>query len=741
MVTELLRNLNPAQVEATRTVDGPLLIVAGPGSGKTRVITHRIAYLINGCSIDPNRIVAVTFTNKAAREMRTRLDNLLGELSEGVICKTFHSLCVSILRVDGKKIGLDNSFVIYDDDDKSSLLKRAMEEANIDPKQYPIRAIGNAISDAKSNLLDPQAFALSRSNSYYDEIVLRVYERYESLKSNMAALDFDDLVTQAVGLLRQVTEVREKYQERYLHLLIDEFQDTNHSQYALSRLLADKHRNICVVGDPDQSIYAWRNADVGNILSFQNNYPDSKVINLEENYRSTKNIVEAAKHVISPNRNRLNNDLFSKNADGCLLVVNEGHDENEEAQWVLSEIDRLVRQEGLRFGDCAVMYRVNAQSRAMEDACRRHGVSYRLIGGVRFYLRREIKDLIAYLRVIHNRRDEISLMRIINVPPRGIGSRTIEEVRRWGEAHGFSVYESLQAISDDKEKGGLQVSLTGRAVSAIRRLMTLFEELSCQAQLLGVSDLVDLVLEKVGYREYLRGGERESEQLENVQEFRGQALEVQDLLSENPALSLEAFLESVALVSPVDGLNDAQDAVTLITLHQAKGLEFPVVFILGIEEGLLPHSRSIDDPLQVEEERRLFYVGMTRAKERLYLSRTFLRRIYGDSRNSQYSGGRTARTPSRFLRDIPRSLIEKIGNDSNSTRGDSVESDTPSIRVGDKVKHKTFGEGIVLNTIATGDDVEATIAFKGPSGVKRIMLGIAPLEKLIKKDEAFPNNE
>lgn len=740
-MTELFRNLNPAQVEATKTVDGPLLIVAGPGSGKTRVITHRIAYLINDCGVDPNRIVAVTFTNKAAREMRARLDYLLGELSEGVTCKTFHSLCVSILRVDGNSIGVDSRFVIYDDDDKHSLLKRAMEEASIDPKQYPIRAIGSAISDAKSNLLDPRAFALSRSNSYYEEIVLRVYERYESLKSNMAALDFDDLVSQTVVLLRQVPEVLEKYQERYLHLLIDEFQDTNHSQYALSRLLADKHRNICVVGDPDQSIYAWRNADVENILSFQSNYPDSKVVNLGENYRSTKNIVEAAKSVISPNRNRLNNDLFSKNADGCLLVVNEGHDENEEAQWVLSEVERLVREEGLRLADCAVMYRVNAQSRAMEDACRRHGVSYRLIGGVRFYLRREIKDLIAYLRVIHNRRDEISLMRIINVPPRGIGSRTIEEVRRWGEAHGISMYESLQAISDDNEKGDLHFSLTTRSVSAIRRLMTMFEELSCQAQLLGVADLVDLVLEKVGYREYLRGGERESDQLENVQEFRGQALEVQDLLSENPAVSLEAFLESVALVSDVDGLNDAQDALTLITMHQAKGLEFPVVFILGIEEGLLPHSRSVDDPVQVEEERRLFYVGMTRAKERLYLSRTFLRRIYGEIRNGHYTGGRIARTPSRFLRDIPRSLIAKTGYDGNSTRGVAVESDIPSIRVGDKVIHKVFGEGIVLSTIAVGDDNEATIAFKGPSGVKRILLGIAPLEKLIREDKSLPNEE
>ena len=741
MVTELFRNLNPAQVEATRTVDGPLLIVAGPGSGKTRVITHRIAYLINECGVNPNRIVAVTFTNKAAREMRTRLDYLLGELSEGVTCKTFHSLCVSILRIDGKKMGLDSSFVIYDDDDKQSLLKRAMDEADIDPRQYPIRAIGSAISDAKSNLLDPQAFALSRSSSYYDEIVLRVYERYESMKSNMAALDFDDLVTQTVVLMRQVPEVLEKYQQRYSHLLIDEFQDTNHSQYALSRLLADKHRNICVVGDPDQSIYAWRNADVGNILSFQSNYPDSKVINLGENYRSTKNIVEAAKHVISPNRNRLNNNLFSKNADGCLLVVNEGHDENEEAQWVLSEVERLVREEGLSLGDCAVMYRVNAQSRAMEDACRRHGVSYRLIGGVRFYLRREIKDLIAYLRVIHNRRDEISLMRIINVPPRGIGSRTIEEVRRLGQEQGISMYESLQVISDDNQKGDLQSNLTTRSVSAIRRLMAFFEELSSQSQLLGVADLVDLVLERVGYSEYLRGGERESDQLENIQEFRGQALELQDLLSENPAVSLEAFLESVALVSDVDGLNDAQDAVTLITLHQAKGLEFPAVFILGIEEGLLPHSRSIDDPVQVEEERRLFYVGMTRAKERLYLSRTFLRRIYGDNRNTMYSGGRTARTPSRFLKDIPRNLINKTGHDASSARGDAVESNVPPMRVGDKVKHKIFGEGIVLNTIAIGDDNEATVAFKGPSGVKRLLLGIAPLEKLVKDDNSLPNEE
>ena len=480
----ILEGLNPTQREAAETIEGPVLIVAGPGSGKTRVITHRIAYLVRVCGVGPHRIAAVTFTNKAAREMRQRLERLLGSRAEGLTCSTFHSLGVSILRRDGHHIGLDRSFVIYDDDDTMALLKRAMEEGDIDPKRYPLRAVSNIISGAKSNLIDPAAFAGVVSN-YYDEIVLRVYERYESLLRQYRALDFDDLLSKTAKLLQDVPQVLEKYQSRYLHLLIDEFQDTNTAQYALAKLLAGKYRNICVVGDPDQSIYSWRNADIRNIQSsFQRDYPEAKKVTLAENYRSTKNIVEAAKGVIASNQSRLENDLFTSKEQGRPLVVREGHNEDEEARMVVQEVDRLVREEGLSLGDCAVMYRINAQSRAMEEACLRYGMTYRLIGGVRFYQRREVKDVVAYLRVVQNPYDEVSLNRIVNVPSRGIGSRTMEEVTRWAQDLGLPLYAALQAIAAG-ELGEVKPRIAPRAVAAIERFVSLTGYLVEQAEKVG----------------------------------------------------------------------------------------------------------------------------------------------------------------------------------------------------------------------------------------------------------------
>ena len=735
---DVLEGLNPAQREAVKTIEGPMLIVAGPGSGKTRVITHRIAYLVRDCDISPYRIAAVTFTNKAAREMRVRLFGrsdkdpaapLLswGMRNEGLTISTFHSLCVSILRRDGHHIGLDRSFVIYDDDDTMALLKRAMEEGEIDPKRYPLRAVSNFISGAKSNLIDPAGFADAVS-SYYEEIVLRVYERYESLLWQSRALDFDDLLSKTVKLLQDVPEALEKYQSRYVHLLIDEFQDTNTAQYALAKLLAGEYRNICVVGDPDQSIYSWRNADIRNILSFQRDYPEARVVNLAENYRSTKNIVEAAKGVIASNRNRLQNDLFTGKGQGRPLVVREGHNEDEEARMVVQEVDRLVREEGLSLGDCAVMYRINAQSRAMEEACLRYGMTYRLIGGVRFYQRREVKDVVAYLRVVLNPYDEVSLNRIINVPSRGIGSRTMEEVNRWAQERELPLYAALQAIAAG-EVGEVKPGIAPRAVAAIERFVSLMGYLIEQAEKVGAAELIDLLLERIGYRRYLQEDERGEEQWENVLELKGQAAEVEELLAGEEDSSLAAFLERISLVSDVDSLDESKDALTLITLHQAKGLEFPVVFIIGLEERLLPHSRSMDDPEQMEEERRLFYVGITRAEERLYLFRAFRRRLMGLS---------MAGTPSRFLADIPRELIEQPVAVSRpwewprrrSRTEAPAEKGGPPLRTGDKVRHKAFGDGIVVNCIASGNDHEATVAFKGKAGVKRLLLSIAPLEKV-----------
>ena len=726
---DVLEGLNSAQREAAETIEGPLLIVAGPGSGKTRVITHRIAYLVRVCGVAPHRIAAVTFTNKAAREMRDRLERLLGTRTEGLTCSTFHAFCVSILRREGHHLGLDRSFVIYDQEDQLNLLKRAMEEANIDPRRYPIRAVHSVISEAKSTLLDPAGFA-STVSSYYQEVVLRVYERYQGLLSQSKALDFDDLLMLAAHLFQRVPDVLERYRSRYVHLLIDEFQDTNVAQYDLARSVASKYRNICVVGDPDQSIYSWRNADIRNILSFQLDYPDAKVVNLAENYRSTQTILEAAKNVIAANRSRLQKELWTKKEAGHMVTVREAHTEEEEAQMVVQEVDRLVKEDGFRLGDCAVMYRINAQSRALEEACLRYGIAYRLIGGVRFYQRREVKDVVAYLRVIQNPYDEVSLGRVVNVPPRGIGSRTIEEASSWARNRGLPLYVALQAMV--AARGGDEESpLAPRALSAIERFLHLVNELTEEADKVGVADLMDLVLEGTGYRRYLlEGNDRGEEQWENVRELRGQAAEMQDVAPEG---GLSGFLERVALVSDVDSLDDARDYLTLITLHQAKGLEFPAVFIVGMEEGLLPHSRSVDDPAQMEEERRLCYVGITRAQQRVYLFRAFRRRLMGGSMPS---------TPSRFLADVPMHLIAPT-----ESRGvpnwavwkrppppSSAEAEPPPLKAGNKVRHAKFGEGIVVNCAASGADYEVTVAFKGGVGVKRLLFSLAGLEKLERQE-------
>ncbi|MCJ7792257.1 MAG: DNA helicase PcrA [Dehalococcoidia bacterium] len=732
---DILATLNPTQREAVEAIKGPVLILAGPGSGKTRVITHRVAYLVKLCGVSPHNIMAVTFTNKAAREMRERLEQLLGQAAEALSLGTFHAICARILRRDGKAIGLDSSFVIYDEDDQLSLMKQALEELNLDPKQYAPQVLRSAIGAAKSRLISPEDYA-QRVSSYFEEIVHRVYQRYQQLLNQSRAVDFDDLLMKTVQLFQVHPQILNRYQSKYVHILVDEFQDTNIVQYMLMKHLAGKYRNLCVVGDPDQSIYSWRFADLRNILSFEKDYPEAKVVFLEQNYRSTKTILEVASDVISANVQRKPKKLWTENEDGASVTVIEGYNAEEEAQSVVNEIEKLIGQEQISLKDCAVMYRVNAQSRALEETFLRYGVPYKLVGGTRFYQRQEVKDIIAYLRVIHNPQDNVSLTRIINVPGRGIGQKTINTLQSWAKAHNTSLFEALNQVSHNVIAGEAKQSLPSRIVQALAGFDALMAKLIAQSHELSLSGLLDEILEHTGYREYILDKEDGEERWENIMELRNVASEYNELAPEE---ALATFLEKVSLVSDIDDLNEKADAVTLITLHQAKGLEFSAVFIVGLEEGILPHRKSFDDPEQMEEERRLCYVGITRAKKRLYLLRSYRRSLFGSS---------TANPPSRLLQDIsphlisPRGLWEEsptpvVSPDFNRDSQPSLRpSSTPALRVGDHVRHSKFGPGIVMNCNPTKDDQELTVAFE-EAGVKKLLASLAPLEK-IEKDLDFP---
>ena len=727
MTTKLLEGLNPRQREAAEAVDGPVLVIAGPGSGKTRVITHRIAYLVRACGVSPFRIASVTFTNKAAREMRERLEPLLGQRAEDLSCGTFHSFCARILRRDGERTGLDRNFTIFDDDDQVSAIKRIMKDQDIDPKTFNPRAIQSIISGAKSRLLTADGFRYN-TESYIDEVALRVYEAYEDVLGQSSALDFDDILLRTFALLRDVPDVARKYQDRFVHLLIDEFQDTNIAQYNIAKKLGEINRNVCAVGDPDQSIYSWRNADIRNILSFQKDFADARVVTLDENYRSSQTILDAATGLISSNQTRLEKDLWTQNGAGVPIVVFEGYDDSEEAAFVVKEVGALLRQGNYSHRDIAVMYRVNAQSRALEEACLREGLPYQIIGGQRFYNRQEIRDLIAFLRLIANPRDQAGLLRVINVPQRGIGQRTVDEVARVARDRDISM---MQAIDDII--AGDAGRLAGRSVKALGRFRDLVDTLIEGAQHLDLTGVIDLVMDRTGYGMYLEELERGDERLENVQAFRDAAAEY---LHFGRQEALMEFLERVTLVSDVDGYEDNADLITLITLHQAKGLEFPVVFIAGMEEGLLPHIRSLDDEDELEEERRLCYVGITRAKERLYMLRAFRR---------GFRGGFERRVPSRFLADIPQKLIMPAETAAPKVRRTSPKSAPSlaraepgsarpepllSLSTGDKIMHAKFGAGIVVSVRPSDGDFEITVAFDGGAGIKRLLASFAPLERV-----------
>ncbi len=723
---DILAELNPAQREAVETIEGPVLILAGPGSGKTRVIAHRVAYLIKVCGISPHRIMAVTFTNKAAREMEERLQRLIGIALGDLTIGTFHAICARILRRDGRAIGIDPRFVIYDEEDQLSLLKRAVQEIGLDPKQYAPRAIASAITAAKSRTLTPQEY-IQHTTSYFEEVVGRVYERYQQLLTESNALDFDDLLMKTVQLFRSSPETLAKYQSRYLHILVDEFQDTNLVQYELIKQLGGERHNICVVGDPDQSIYSWRFADLRNILSFEKDFPEAKVVLLEQNYRSTKLILETASHVISANQLRKPKKLWTDNEPGELTNIVETYTEQEEAQFVVSEVERLVEGGKARLGDCAVMYRTNAQSRALEEAFIRYGTPYKLVAGTRFYERREVKDIIAYLRVIQNPHDSVSLLRIINVPQRGIGQQSQSQLSSWAKSLGISQYEALKLIAEPKEEH--QPPFSSRIVKALTSFISLMEELISRSQELNLVKLFDLVIKRTGYEEYIMSGENGEERWENVLELRTAARDYRDL---KPPEGLTVFLEGVTLVSDVDGLDETVDAATLVTLHQAKGLEFPVVFIVGVEDGILPHFKSLDDPEQMEEERRLCYVGITRAKQRVYLVYAFRRSLMGSSMVS---------TPSRFLDDIPKNLIASSGlwerEESQvmpslypRKKAPAPSLDASELKPGDRVRHAQFGDGVVVSRKPVKDDTEVMVAFKSGVGVKKLLLSFAKLEKM-----------
>ena len=719
---DVLATLNSAQREAVETIEGPVLILAGPGSGKTRVIAHRVAYLTKVCGIHPHRIMAVTFTNKAAREMRERLEQLLGQAVEALTLGTFHAICARILRREGKAIGLNPSFVIYDEEDQLSLIKQALEELNLDPKQYAPRALHSAISAAKSRLISPKDY-VQWVNSYFEEIVHRVYQRYQQLLSQGQAADFDDLLMKTVQLFQDHPQILDRYQSRYIHILVDEFQDTNIVQYMLIKQLAGKYHNLCVVGDPDQSIYSWRFADLRNILSFEKDYPEAKVVLLEQNYRSTKTILEAASDIISANMQRKPKNLWTENEAGTPVTIIESYSAEEEAQSVVNEIERLASQQ-ISLKDCAVMYRVNAQSRALEEAFMRYGVPYKLVGGTRFYRRREVKDIIAYLRLIHNPQDNVSLARIINIPGRGIGQRTLSQLQAGARTHDTSLYEALKQMVEEK-------ALSPHITQALAGFAALIAKLITKSRELSFAELLDELLEHTRYREYILEKEGGEERWENVMELKSVAKEYDEL---NPEEALATFLEKVSLVADIDELDEKADAVVLITSHQAKGLEFPVVFISGLEEGILPHRKSFDDPGEMEEERRLCYVGITRAMKRVYLLRSYRRSLFG---------GSSANPPSRFLQDISPHLIttKRLWEEKLSPLAEVYAQpltqplSTLDLKVGDHVHHSTFGHGIVVNCLPNRNDQEVTVAFE-EFGVKKLLLSLAPLEK-IEKDSDF----
>ncbi len=709
-----LEGLNDAQREAVLQTEGPLLVVAGAGSGKTRVLTHRVAHLIAACGVKPNEILAITFTNKAAGEMRTRLEGLLGGVARAIWILTFHAACGRILRREAQHLGYRSNFTIYDQADQVRLTKACLEELERDPKRFVPRGIHAQISNAKNQLVGPDEY-MARVSSFYDQTVAEVYQLYQRRLHGSNAVDFDDLLMLTVEVLERFPEAAARWRKAFRYVLVDEYQDTNHAQYRLLQLLAAEHENVCAVGDPDQSIYAFRGADIRNVLEFERDFPGARTIALEQNYRSTNTILRAANGVIANNRERKEKNLWSELGDGDPVRVLEVEDEHAEARFVAAEVAQLI-EEGASGREIAVFYRTNAQSRVLEDVLVRQGVPYQVIGGPRFYERAEVKDAIAYLQVIDNPADAVSLLRIANRPRRGIGDTTLTRLQLWADANGTTLHEAL----GHAEEAGVG----GASLKAVAGLLTLLQSLQAQSQELSVAELVQRVLEQSGYLESLEA-ERTIEargRVENLGELAGVAIEYVER-SEEPNLS--TFLQEISLVSDQDTIQEEQSLVTLMTLHNAKGLEFGAVFLIGMEEGIFPHVRSIEEQ-GIEEERRLAYVGMTRAKERLTLTHASSRSLWGR---------RAHNLPSRFIDELPQEEVarERLRPSSWSNYGApraseiTPRTDVPSLSTGDSVRHGTLGEGVVVG-IEPGGVV--TVRFADDGAERKLMLEYAPLERI-----------
>jgi DNA helicase-2/ATP-dependent DNA helicase PcrA len=756
-IEKILAGLNPQQKEAVLTTEGPVLILAGAGSGKTKVLTQRIAYLIGEKQVAPWSILAITFTNKAAREMKNRVASIVGNGAEDIWISTFHSLCVRILRRDIDRLGISRSFTILDAGDQLSVVKQCMKDLNLDTKKFEPRAILAAISGAKNELLDPKRFA-ERVGDPFSQVAAQVYESYQKKLRSNQSLDFDDLIMTTVRLFKEVPEVLEYYQKKFRYIHVDEYQDTNRAQYMLISMLADRYRNVCCVGDADQSIYKWRGADISIILNFEKDYPEAKIIKLEQNYRSTKTILQAANKVIAHNVTRKEKNLWTENPTGEKITCFQGDSEHDEAYFIVQTIKQKL-PEFKRYDKFAVLYRTNAQSRVIEEVLIKSGIPYTIVGGTKFYDRKEIKDILAYLRLISNPDDDISLARIINVPKRNIGDTTVEKLQNYATAHGLSLFGAIQEVG--------YMGLPARTTNAIAAFSELISNLMQMTDYLTVTELVEEVLKRTGYREALKEEKtlEATARLENIEELLSVT---QEFERKSEDKSLLAFLTDLALVADIDTLTEeggaeeevsAEGQVILMTLHSAKGLEFPVVFLVGMEEGVFPHSRALFDDSEMEEERRLAYVGITRAEEKLYLTGARMRTLFGRTNSNP---------PSRFLQEIPAELLEGspviqnsfaragvFGQREGESRsfGTARQAGASSFgvtrsaaaqpaklpghgggagidwKVGEKVKHGKWGIGTVVSVKGSGDDTELDIAFPSPTGIKKLLAKFAPIER------------
>ncbi|MBX4256063.1 DNA helicase PcrA [Enterococcus lactis] len=739
---ELLNGMNPRQKEAVLHTDGPLLLMAGAGSGKTRVLTHRIAYLIEEKEVNPWNILAITFTNKAAKEMKERVNAILASGGEDVWVSTFHSMCVRILRRDVDFIGYNRNFTIIDSSEQLTLMKRILKELNIDPKKYDPRSILGTISQAKNSLQTPQDFA-KMQGSYYEEIAAKCYAAYQKELQYNQCMDFDDLIMNTIRLFEEHPDSLTYYQNKFHYIHVDEYQDTNHAQYTLVNLLAGRFRNLCVVGDADQSIYGWRGADMQNILDFEKDYPDAAVILLEQNYRSTKNILSAANQVIENNSNRKPKNLWTENKEGNKITYYRADNERDETRFIVDRMQEEIRSNHRNYGDFAILYRTNAQSRVMEETLLKANIPYKMVGGHKFYDRKEIKDILAYLNVLANPQDSISFERIVNSPKRGIGPGSIEKLRSFASLHEWPLLEAAQNVD--------LANIGGKAGQQLGAFGEMIQEVTQMIPYLTVTELTKEVLDRSGYLEDLKiqntlEAQARIENLEEfltvTQEFDKQFEQQNEEDADAPEEKLTVFLNDLALVSDIDNLEEDASQVTLMTLHAAKGLEFPVVFLIGLEEGVFPLSRALMEESELEEERRLAYVGITRAEEALYLTNAFSRTLYG---RTQYN------RPSRFIEEIDQELLEIEGMrptpkktpvfakktaaysykqpetavvSSKSATGGEKNSWKP----GDKVKHKKWGIGTVVRVSGTSKDLELDVAFPS-QGVKRLLAAFAPIEK------------